>query len=148
MTLDLINRSFWKVIISLSLLLGLFFCRTQAVYSSYTMDLSHPPGVVIEHLRLKVPKRYRQDWLLAEKESWEPWLSKKKGFVERELFWDQKNEEATILIKWSSREEWKNISQAEINFVQDQFESIVREKIKSEKDFPFPLIFEGELITQ
>ncbi|MEC7886119.1 MAG: hypothetical protein VX544_04990 [Pseudomonadota bacterium] len=33
---------------------------------------------------MDVPKNEKDAWLAAEKESWEPWLMKQKGFVKRE----------------------------------------------------------------
>ena len=61
------------------------------------------------------------------------------------LFWDPKLEEATLFIGWESRAVWKNISQAEINLVQQEFEKIARKEIGDTSGNPFPLIFEGEL---
>ena len=47
--------------------------------------------IVYEQLRLKIPSNYKSVWLDAEKEIWEPWLSKKNGFLGRQIFWDKKN---------------------------------------------------------
>ena len=139
-----------KIFFSFILLIGLIFGKTQIAYSSSQIVLNDSQGVVIEHLRLQVPKEYRQAWLSAEKKSWEPWLKTQSGFLGRKLFWDQRNEEATLMIKWSTRENWKNIPQKEINLVQDQFEKIARAEIGKENEVinPFPLIFEGELLPQ
>ena len=54
---------------------------------------------VIEHLRLKVPQESRQDWMVAERGSWEPWLKHQPGFLGRDLFWDPATEEGTLLIQ-------------------------------------------------
>ena len=139
-----------KIFFSFILLIGLIFGKTQIAYSSSQIVLNDSQGVVIEHLRLQVPKEYRQAWLFAEKKSWEPWLKTQRGFLGRKLFWDQRNEEATLMIKWSTRQNWKNIPQEEINLVQDQFEKIARAEIGNDNDVinPFPLIFEGELLPQ
>ena len=63
--------------------------------------------------------------------------------------WDPENEEATLLISWSSRDQWKKIPQSEIDQIQEQFEKIAEEMVDQpiSKNL-FPLIFEGELIPQ
>ena len=72
-------------------------------------------------------------------------MLKQDGFLGRQLFWDPKVEEATLLICWESRAVWKNISQTEINLVQQDFEKIARKETGKTNENPFPLIFEGEL---
>lgn len=143
-----IRRFILKAVISFVLFIGLFLAKPQFANSSSPLDLNYRQGPIVEHLRLKVPKEYRRAWLIAEKQTWEPWLDKKKGFLGRKLFWDKNNEEATLLISWSSREQWKNIPQSEIEFVQKQFEEIARNEIGTEIENPFPLVFEGELLLQ
>ena len=103
---------------------------------------------VIEYIRLSVPSENRFAWLAAEEKSWEPWLSKKEGFIDRQLLWDQKKEEAILLIRWASREQWKNIPQSEINSVQVLFEKIARDLTHKNSGNPFPITFEGELLPQ
>ncbi len=103
---------------------------------------------VIEHLRLSVPAQGRQAWLEAERGSWEPWLAKQNGFLGRDLLWDPATEEGTLLIRWSSREDWKAIPTVEIEQVQTRFEQLARQAmaITQERENPFPLVFEGELL--
>ena len=72
-------------------------------------------------------------------------MLKQDGFLGRQLFWDPKFEQATLLIGWESRAVWKNISQTEINLVQQDFEKIARKETGETSGNPFPLIFEGEL---
>tara|TARA_Y100001968_G_scaffold294253_1_gene300703 strand:+ start:8959 stop:9399 length:441 start_codon:yes stop_codon:yes gene_type:complete len=144
----LIFASLKKRIIFFVLLLALFFCKTQAVDSLSSLDLINSKEIVVEHLRLHVPKEYRKAWLLAEERSWANWLAEKDGFLGRQLFWDPLNEEATLLISWSNYEIWKNIPQEEIDLVQKKFEKIARDIIGKDKDNFFPLIYEGELLPQ
>ena len=80
-------------------------------------------SVVVEHLRLKVPHALREHWIEVERESWEPWLEKQSGFLGRDLFWDPSTEEGTLLIRWSSRKEWKSISTSQVAAVQNRFET-------------------------
>ena len=105
-------------------------------------------AVVIEHLRLHVPQENKNAWIRAEKESWEPWLVKQKGFLGRQLLWDPKEEEATLLISWSSKKDWKSIPKEELEVVQEKFETISRSVTGRENGNPFPLTFEGELEPQ
>lgn len=101
---------------------------------------------VVEHLRVRVPAEARQAWLEAERRSWEPWLAQQDGFLGRDLFWDAEREEGTLLIRWASREQWKRISEAEVEAVQERFEELARTATGAERGNPFPLLFEGELV--
>jgi len=100
---------------------------------------------VVEHLRVKVPAAGRQAWLEAERGSWEPWLAQQPGFLGRELLWDGEREEGTLLIRWASRAQWKQIPEAEIETVQERFEQLARQATGENQGNPFPLLFEGEL---
>ena len=100
---------------------------------------------VVEHLRVKVPSEARQAWLEAERGSWDPWLAEQPGFLGRELLWDGDREEGTLLIRWASREQWKQIPEAEIETVQEHFEQLARQATGQSQGNPFPLLFEGEL---
>ena len=103
---------------------------------------------VVEHLRLQVPVESREHWMAAERGSWEPWLKQQPGFLGRDLYWDPATEEGTLLIRWSSREAWKSISMAEVETVQQRFETLAREQTGQSHGNPFPLVFEGELLPQ
>ena len=87
-------------------------------------------------------------WMEAERGSWEPWLAQQNGFLGRDLLWDPETEEGTLLIRWSSRENWKAIPSEEVEQVQIRFEQIAREamSVPQHRDNPFPLVFEGELL--
>ena len=103
---------------------------------------------VVEHLRLQVPQASREHWMAAERGSWEPWLKQQPGFLGRDLYWDPATEEGILLIRWSSREAWKSISMAEVETVQQRFETLAREQTGQNQGNPFPLVFEGELLPQ
>ena len=125
--------------------LSAFFGNVKDIQAETLLKVNFPKESIVEHLKLDVPKRFKHAWLKAEEGSWEPWLLKQDGFLGRQLFWDPKVEEATLLIGWKSRDLWKNISQAEINLVQQDFEKIARKETGETSGNPFPLIFEGEL---
>ena len=99
---------------------------------------------VIEELRLNVPLEYKDAWLKAEAEIWEPWLEQKKGYMGREILYNEINEEALVLVEWQTKELWKNIPIDEVNQVQIQFENHVNRTLQLTKN-PFELIYEGEL---
>lgn len=120
-----------------------------AVWAATSSSPNPDYGVVmVEHLRVKVPAEALDDWIQAERGSWEPWLEAQQGFLDRQLLWDPKREEGTLLIHWRSRNDWLAIPEREIAQVQRQFEDLARELTGSEQDNPFPLIFEGELLPQ
>ena len=143
------KKSFSKKIVRfffLSLIfLSTIFGNVKDLQAESLLKVNFPKESIVEHLKLDVPKKFKYAWLKAEEGSWEPWLMKQDGFLGRQLFWDPKLEQATLLIGWKSREVWKNISQTEINLVQQDFEKIAREETGLNSGNPFPLIFEGEL---
>lgn len=107
-------------------------------------DTAAAEGVVVEHLRLRVPAQEREAWLEAERQSWEPWLAAQPGFLDRQLFWDPASEEGTLLIRWVDRSHWKAIPPEEVAAVQRRFEDLAR-RATGQDGNPFPLVFEGEL---
>ena len=102
---------------------------------------------VIEELRLRVPADAKVEWLKAEKQIWEPWLSSQDGFLGRQLFWNKEKEEALILVNWKSKKLWKSIPMSEVNEVQQKFEDNVKTALNVSQN-PFELIYEGELDKQ
>ncbi len=126
----------------------LFVFRASPAFSMTQPDFIQNDQNIIEYLRLNVSSAEKDAWLFAEKRSWEPWLRKQNGFISRQLLWDPKNEEATLLITWASKKDWKNIPQSEINTIQETFEQLARDKIGISSGNPFPLVFEGELLEQ
>ena len=121
------------------------FGNVKNIQAESLLKVNFPKESIVEHLKIDVPKKFKTAWLKAEEGSWEPWLLKQDGFLGRQLFWDPKVEEATLLIGWESKAVWKKIPQAEINFVQQDFEKIARKETGETIGNPFPLIFEGEL---
>ena len=128
------------------LLLVAFLKYNLASLNAETMsDLSQ--SFIIEELRLIVPLKYKNNWIKAEKEVWEPWLANKKGFLGREIFYNKVKEEALVLVKWKNKKLWKSISVAEVSKIQNIFEENVKNDLEIEKN-PFELIYEGELYEQ
>jgi len=103
-----------------------------------------PSMPVVEHLRLRVPGATRAAWLKAEQEIWQPWLCRQKGFLGREIYWDREKEEAVLLIRWSSREDWLGIPAQDVTRTQERFEARARQALGLASN-PFPLVYAGEL---
>tara|TARA_B100001250_G_C19585308_1_gene693923 strand:+ start:231 stop:677 length:447 start_codon:yes stop_codon:yes gene_type:complete len=125
-----------------------FFTEIQIVDAAVMENLKTSNPLIVEYIRLNVSSKNRRAWLIAEEKTWKPWLAEKEGFLNRELLWDKKQEEATLLIRWSTREKWKSIPKSEIDRVQEQFEKIARDLTGKQSGNPFPIIFEGEFLPQ
>ena len=78
--------------------LSTIFGNVKNIKAESLLKVNFPKESIVEHLRLDVPKKFKNAWLKAEEGSWEPWLLKQDGFLGRQLFWDPKEEEATLLI--------------------------------------------------
>ncbi len=119
--------------------------------SNFTDALALPINklneTIVEELRLSVPLKYKESWLKAEEQVWEPWLSKQDGFLGRQIFYNRKTEEALLLVKWQSRNLWKNISNEEVDKMQKIYEENVTSSLNVENN-PFKFIYEGELFEQ
>ena len=117
--------------------------------SAYAFDLpmNKIDENIVEELRLSVPNKYKETWIKAEQEIWEPWLSKQDGFLGRQIFYNQKRGEALLLVKWKNRNLWKNISDEEVRNIQKIYEDVVISSLGIEAN-PFQFIYEGELFEQ
>ncbi len=126
----------------------LFLSHSQSINSLSTNQLFDEKAQIIEYLKIRVPASFRDAWINTEKETWEPWLKQKEGFVGRQMYLNEQTEEAILLIGWESRQKWKSISQNEIDDLQRLYENVARTRVGIEEGNPFPLIEEGELIPQ
>ena len=115
--------------------------------NAFALQMNKLNENIVEELRLSVPLKYKETWLKAEEEVWEPWLSKQDGFLGREIFYNQKTGEALLLVKWRNRNLWKNISDEEVNKMQKIYEKTVTSSLGVETN-PFQFIYEGELFEQ
>ena len=135
-----------RVWLLLTLLIVLLFQTNYQKATALTME-NYQSGQIVEVLRLSVPSELKETWLKAEKTVWEPWLSKQKGFMGRQIFWDKQKQEALILVNWESKKLWKSIPISEVNLVQEKFEDNIKDALNEGKN-PFELIYEGELDKQ
>ena len=144
------NINIIKKIKSFSFLLIFLFVFLYQSNSSMLKSLpmnNYQSGIVVEELRLKVPSKFKEVWLKAEKEIWEPWLSIQDGYLGRQIFWEKEKEEALILVNWENKKLWKSISTKKVNEIQEEFEENVKTSLNLEVN-PFQLIYEGELEKQ
>ena len=124
----------------------LFFQNNSQILNALSMD-NYQSQPITEELRLEIPSKYKEIWLKAEKEVWEPWLSVQDGYLGRKIFWDKEKEEALILVNWKNKKTWKSISIKDVNEIQEKFEESVKTSLDVNVN-PFKLIYEGELLEQ
>ncbi len=140
--------SFLKNLIKKVFVLLLVFIILQLnVSNTFALQMNKLNENAVEELRLSVPLKYKETWLKAEEEVWEPWLLKQNGFLGRQIFYNQKTEEALLIVKWKNRNLWKNISDEEVNKMQKIYEETVTSSLGVETN-PFIFIYEGELFEQ
>ena len=145
-----INLKTKKIIQSftfLSICLFVLLFQSNSQVLNALMTDKNQSEIVTEELRLEIPSKFKEIWLKAEKEVWEPWLSMQDGYLGRKIFWNKEKEEALILVKWENRKLWKSISDNEVNKIQEKFEANVKNSLNLNIN-PFKLIYEGELSEQ
>ena len=124
----------------------LIFQSNFQIVNALPMD-DYQSNLVVEELRLKIPNEFKDEWLKAENTIWEPWLSKKEGYLGRQIFWNKDKEEALILVNWKNKKLWKSISMKEVNEIQKIFDERIKSSLKLNAN-PFKLINEGELYKE
>ena len=104
----------------------------------------------IELLRLQVPAEQRSCWLQAEAAGWGPWLERQQGFAGRELFWNARDAEGVLLIRWRRPGDWHGIADASLAEPQQRFEAEARRclALAATADTPFVLLGSAELLPQ
>ena len=145
MKFNFLKKTFSWISLALIVLVASFQYNFASVNALNMVTIKENP--IIEELRLRVPAQYKDNWINAEKEVWEPWLANKKGFLGREIFYNKEKEEALVLVKWANKSLWKSISVKEVSEIQYIFEENVKNDLKLDIN-PFELIDEGELYVQ
>ena len=74
-----------RVCFMIIFLVVLIFQANFQIVQAFSME-NYQRGIVIEELRLKVPSKFKEVWLNAEKKIWEPWLSSQDGFLGDKYF--------------------------------------------------------------
>ncbi len=124
----------------------LFFKININIVDALPME-NYQSDLITEELRLRVPSNYKDVWITAEKDIWDPWLSRQDGFLGRQIFWNKEKEEALILVNWENKKLWKKIKINEVQKIQDKFEENVKASLDLNQN-PFEIIYEGELLKQ
>ena len=145
MELKFLKKTFRLISLTLIVLVGSFQYNFASLDAATMVNMNDDP--IIEELRLRVPSQYKDNWINAEKEVWEPWLANKKGFLGREIFYNNESEEALVLVKWINKSLWKSISVKEVSEIQSIFEENVKNELNLDRN-PFVLIYEGELYVE
>lgn len=122
-----------------------FYLKTQDL-KTFAMDLNQN-NEVIEELRLHVPSEFKDVWLRAEQEVWEPWLSRQEGFLGRQILYNKNKSEALLLVSWQNKKLWKDIPSSEVEKIQSIFEENVKQSLNLNSN-PFELVYEGELYKE
>ena len=84
---NFIEKIFRFLFISV-IFLSTIFGNVKNNQAESLLKVNFPKESIVEHLKLDVPKKFKNAWLKAEHGSWEPWLLKQNGFLGRQLFWD------------------------------------------------------------
>ena len=145
MEFKFLKKTFRMISLAFIVLVTSFQYNSASINAATMVNIKE--NLVTEELRLRVPLEYKDNWIKAEKEVWEPWLATKKGFLGREIFYNKEKEEALVLVRWSNKKLWKSISVKEVSDIQSIFEENVKNDLKLDKN-PFELIDEGELYVQ
>ena len=146
MAIDKLRVIFKKFGFLLFILFIFCFQSNLQIIQAFPMN-NDQSEFITEELRLKVPTKYKEAWLVAEMDVWNPWLSEQDGYMGREIFWNKEKEEALILVSWKSKQLWKSIPMSEVNEVQEEFEDNIKTALNINEN-PFELIYEGELDKQ
>ena len=83
MELNFLKKTFRWISLALIVLVASFQYNFASVNAVTMVSMKENP--IIEELRLRVPSKYKDNWINAEKEVWQPWLANKKGFLGREI---------------------------------------------------------------
>jgi len=145
MELNFLKKTFRMIFLAFIVLVASFQYNFKSVNAMNMVNINE--NSITEELRLRVPLEYKDNWIKAEKEVWEPWLANKKGFLGREIFYNKEKEEALVLVRWSNKKLWKSMSVKEVSEVQSIFEENVKNDLNLDSN-PFELIYEGELYVQ
>ncbi len=107
-------------------------------------------AAAIELLRLRVPADQRSCWLQAEAAGWGPWLERQQGFAGRELYWNAREAEGVLLIRWRRAADWHGLAEASLVEPQQRFEEEARRclALPATADNPFALLGSAELLPQ
>ncbi|MBD2294353.1 TIGR03792 family protein [Anabaena sphaerica FACHB-251] len=79
--------------------------------------------MIIEFLKFKMPAELRETFIQKDEEIWTTVLSKYPGFLGKEV-WISPDDltEVVIVVHWQNREQWKAISETELEAIAQKFD--------------------------
>lgn len=67
--------------------------------------------MIIEWLGFAVKPKFREKFIIQDRDIWTPILANVAGFVSKEIWFDPaRDDRVYIVVRWQSREQWKAIS--------------------------------------
>lgn len=79
--------------------------------------------MVIEYLKFRVSPKLRETFIQKDSEIWTLMLASCPGFISKEVWIEPETPDQVILIiRWTSREQWKAVSQEQLEATQQQFD--------------------------
>ena len=74
--------------------------------------------MLVEFLSFRVPRQQRAQWMAVEQVTWSDFLARQAGFVDKQLWVEQGNEdEIHAVIRWADERSWKQIPEDELERV-------------------------------
>ena len=73
-----LNSLFVSLLKNLIVIVLSFSFFNSTLLFANAMQMNTTNGGIVEELRLNVPIEYKETWIKAEKEIWEPWLAKQE----------------------------------------------------------------------
>lgn len=82
------------------------------------------PSMVIEWLKFRIDPAQRDRYLEIDEEIWTAALQTYPGFLDKATWLDPNHDDEVIfVITWASREQWKSIPEAELDQINQRFDT-------------------------
>lgn len=80
---------------------------------------------MIEWLRVWVRRDLRDDFLRKDAEVWTAGLSREPGFLGKEVWLGEEEDEVVLVIRWESEAAWKGIPEERLEELERQFRAAI-----------------------
>jgi uncharacterized protein (TIGR03792 family) len=78
--------------------------------------------MIIEWLKFRVSPSLREEFIEIDRQIWTNKLKTYSGFLGKEILLNSdQRDEVIMIIRWQSREQWKNIPQEDLDITEQQF---------------------------
>ncbi|MGF1603457.1 MAG: TIGR03792 family protein [Thermosynechococcaceae cyanobacterium] len=116
-------RSYFKIVLAALVSLGVAI----ALHSVSTAPSALPAPrahAAVEWLRLTVDPSHREQYLKQDAKIWTPALASYPGFIDKVTWLNPNNaSEVIFVIRWTSREQWFSIPQADLVALEKRFDA-------------------------